>query len=367
MAGETEGNDGQARETPAQVNARGNNRRLSRIEEIARGADERRSHNLEDTDGEQITGRFQDGELDETPGAREEAARRAADEAEQSRQEQDDRNAEADRLEREEARRLQEEGGGEGEERETRTTREASERTQETDPEELVQDGETYYRTLVNGEPKYLSLKQLRAGVANGIATEETLRRAQEALDSATHTEQSPKPAPVEVDDKDLENIILSASMGDEEAVRKLATIVRHRPGINPQDVSRQVSQQIATQREVDRAEDTQKDLLGNETLAPVFRSRLVEYANKRPKDRIGDAYKAVGDQMRKDFSAMLKPEARPPVSKADRKRQIVNSPSGAGRQPARQEDDREVPVSEQLDAMARARGQQRAIRIRRS
>lgn len=371
---------GERRPTPAEMNAARNQERLDRINQIGRTADGRRAADMSDVEGERVTGRFAGGELDDSEGARMRQAELDADAAEQARLEQQERDRLAEELEgQDDARRLQGEGGletddddgagpGEGGNR-------GGSRTDEVD--EKVIDGVRYYRTMVAGTEKWFTLKELRAGVANGLATEETLRRAQDALASASQSPPTPKADPDEgLSAEDLENVILSASMGDEEAVRKLASELRRRPkGTDPKDVSRLVAQQIATQREVDRAEQAQADLLGNDTLAPIFRMRLTAFAQDRPQTKIGDAYKTVGEQMRKDFAPMLSkaapnggnPGSTKHLSKQDRKRTIVTPPQSAGRQPRREDDDREVPLGEQIDAIARSRGQQRAYRIRRS
>jgi hypothetical protein len=365
------GGAGERRPSPAEVNASLNRQRLSRIQQISNTADGRRAREMSDVDGERVTGRFAGGELDESPEAREAAAAREEDLAAQALQEQRERDEQAAELEQEEgaARRLQGEGADDDGEPRGAARTDADE---DDGAEERVIDGVRYYRTMVTGTEKWLTLKELREGVARGIATEETLQRAQAALASASQTRVTPKEPEVEVpDEKDLENIILSANMGDEEAVRKLATIVRSgRSGPKPEDLSRMVSQQIATQREVDRAEASVQDLLGDERLAPMFRVNLAGFAREKPNTRIQDAYKSVAEKMRKDFAPMLTtPEGRPraPVTKVDRKRQIVVPPRSAGRQPARQDEDHEVPVGDQIDAIARSRGQVRAHRIRRS
>lgn len=373
----TDGGDGgegagNRRQSPAEVNAAANRSRLSRIEEIGRVADGRRAAEMRDVDGERTTGAFSGGEFDDSPEARERAAAQAEAEAAQALEEQRERAQLEQEEEEREARRLQGEGGREAADGDETSPGDAQgDDSQGNQPgDERVVGGVRHYLTIVDGQERWLTLAQLRERAGATINAEETLQRAQEALQRSSQTDQRPKPDPVEVpDEKDLENIILSASMGDEEAVRKLAQVVRSRPqGVNPQDVSRQVAQQIATQRLIDQGEDEQKELLGNANLGPIFRLRLNEFASKKPKTPIVEAYKTVGDQMRKDFAPMLQQSSqRPPLNKADRKRTIVNPPASAGRQARREEDDREVPVSDQIDAIARTRGQQRAHRIRRS
>jgi hypothetical protein len=358
--GGDDGAGGEHRPSPAEINAEQNRRRLDRMAEIGRTADARRAQELRDVDGERVTGEFAGGEFEDDPKAKERQAELEAQAAEDALEEQR-RRAEEEEGEQAEARRLQAEGAG------------ADPGAQPTpaDEDEKVVDGVRYYRTMVAGQERWLTLKQLRESAAASANAEETLRRAQDALRSAAQVEPTPKAAPAEeLSDQDLENIVLSASTGDEEAVRKLVSVIKARPaGPDPQAISRQVTQQIATQREVERSEKAVEDVLGNQVLAPEFRRRLGAYAKEHPTERIYDAYSKVGDSMRKDFAAMLtpRPGQQQPASKAERKRTIVNPPQAAGRQPPPQDDDREVPVSEQIDAIARSRGQGRAYRSRRS
>jgi hypothetical protein len=344
----------------------GNDERLAAIERIGEEADGQRTDQLQDVDGERVVGKFQNGEMDDAPAAVARRARAAEDEAAEAAREQADRDAEAERLEQEEAERLQAEGADP--DRETGERREQRQERTEDDDEKVVA-GVRYYKTIVAGQERWLTMKQLRTAAGASANAEETLQRAQDALASASHAQLTPKAAPAEeLSDQDLENVILSAGMGDEEAVRKLASVVKgSSKGASAQEIRTLVAQQIATTREVDRAETAQAELLGNEILEPIFRQRLTAFAERNPKSRIVDAYKAVGEGLRKDFAAMLKPGTKPVETKLERKRQIVAPPASAGRQPARQDDDREVPVSEQIDAIAKGRGQLRAHRVRRS
>jgi hypothetical protein len=353
------------RPSPAELNAKRNNDRLARLAEINDTADGQRAADLRDVDGEREAGPFQGGEFDDSEAARTRKAHEADDLARQALLEREELAREEEQREEQRARELQSEGA---EEDEPTTRRSRAE--PEEDADERVTDGVRYYRTIVNGSEKWLTLKELRTNASVAANAEEALQRAQDALKRAADTELTPKADPGEApDDTDLENVILSASTGDEEAVKKLASVVRARSkGPTTQDVSRLVAQQIATQRLVEQSEAAAQDVLGNEVLAPEFRRRLAVLGQQRPTTRIEAAYKEIAEQMRKDFAPMLSApgNGRQPT-KEQRKRAIVNPPQSAGRQPRREEDDREVPVSETIDQMARARGQAHAHRIRRS
>lgn len=361
-----EGGDGgggaENREPPSAVNARGNARRLAMIEQVGRTADGKRADELQDTDGREVTGRFDGGSFDDSPEAREKAALREEDEAEQARQEQAERARLAEEQESDEERRareLQEEGTGDG----TQRGRQSQDEGTQAGDEKVI-GGVRHYLTIVDGNEKWLTLRQLREHAAVVINTEETLQRAQDALQRSSRSADTPKDPPEEISEKDLETIILSASVGEEEAVRKLASILAKRPqGVDTQAIGRQVAQQIATQRAVDEAKSEQKDLIGHAVLAPIFDQRLVAFAKERPKTSIKDAYKAVGEQMRKDFAPLLTGRQTPPEDKTQRKRTIVTPPQGVARQRTTEADDREPSVSSDIDAIAKSRGQVRAHR----
>jgi hypothetical protein len=358
------GSGGGERESPAAVNQRGNNARLAMIERVGRTADGKRADELQDTDGQKVTGRFSDGEFDDSPEAREKAAEREDDEARAAREEQEDRARQAEEEETADERRareLQEEGGEEGARARQQQRREEP---QNEAGDEKVVDGVKYYLTIVEGEEKWFTLKQLREHAAVVVNTEETLQRAQDALQRSSQAAPSPKDEPAEVSEADLEAIILSASVGEDEAVRKLAHILASRPkGIDTQAIGRQVAQQIATQRAIDDAEAEQQDFLGNAVLAPIFRMKLAQFAREKPKTPIKGAYQAVGEEMKRDFAAMLTKGKDPLQDKADRKRRIVTPPEGVARQRTREDDGQEPSVSSDIDAIAKTRGQARAIR----
>ena len=356
------GGDGGGRPTPAEINQQQNRARLSRIEQIARGNDGRRAAELDDVEGERVTGRFESGELDESPEARERAAELEEENARQALAEAEEAAARADAEDAEgEARRLQAEGLDDHGEPPARGRQADPEGAQAGD--EKVVNGVRYYLTIVSGKERWLTLAQLRAEASKAASADETLQKAHEALQRSTQAALSPKPEPVAPPDREeLELVLSQAIMGDADAISKLATTLSRRPSAEMPDVSRQVSQQIATQRAIDAAERSQADVLGHRTLAPIFRQRLREFAQESPETPISDAYEAVGKAIRADFAPMLS-SSNQPADKATRKRSLVNPPVSSGRARQPMENEAEEPVSSQIDAVARARGQSRAIR----
>lgn len=363
QAPEDDGSGGNAPEprvkkTAAQLNSERNAERLARIEEIGEGVDGRRAHEMKDVDGEQITGKFADGEFDDSPEAREERAAHEEAEAEQVLREEAEAAERNEGAASDEAKRLQREGA----DAPTRAEDDAPAKDDEPGDEKVI-NGVRHYLTVVNGSERWLTLKELRTEASKSASADIALQRANDALKQASTVALTPKEEPAEVSEEDLENIILSASTGDTEAVKRLASAIRPRPsGVTPLDVSRQIAQQLQTQRAIDEAERASRDVLSNQSLQREFRVRLGELAKEEPTLTIQSAYDRVAKQMRTEFAPMLKTTPTQP-SKADRKREIVNPPQTAGRQPSKAEDDPEEPVGSVIDRLAKARGQDRAFR----
>lgn len=344
-----------------QVNENQNNQRVSRMEEIARSADARRSGDLEDTDGAGGTGRFADGEFDNSPEARERQAALEDQQAEEALEEERIAAARAIADEEQRARELQAEGidpdaGGDG----------SGEREQLNQAgDEKTVGGVKYYLTIVNGKEKWLTLEQLRSAAQKSDATEVALQRAQDAVKQATQLALAPRDTPSELSDGELEDVIASAALGDGDAVKKLVAAIKAKPSTQtPVDVSRQVSEQLATQRAIDQAEREQADILKHASLGRYFRMRLNQLAQSEPELLIIEAYRKIGTEIRQEFAPMLKDAGRQDLSKAERKRSLVNPPRAASRATRTEDDDdQEESPSAIADRMAKARGQARAVR----
>ena len=312
-----------------------------------------------------MVGDFEGGELNDSPEARERQALIEEEEAAEALREQQER---AERGEEDEAtaraRALQSEGAGE------EGVEESAPRGRQSEPEEgeeKVIDGVRHYATVVRGQLRWLTLKQLREQANVAAGAEQAVQDAQEAVKRASQIAARPPEPSVEFpSDEELAEVITAANMGDEEAVKKLALLIKQ--GSRPQtqvDVRSVVSEQIATQRAIDQAERAQKDLINHPSLGDVFRLRLRKLSQEKPTMMIVDAYREVGDQMRSEFAPMIGKSAAP-ASKQERKRTLVTPPSAAGRQRQERAEEEEESVSSVIDQLAKSRGQQRAIRQRR-
>lgn len=341
--------DGGNRINPTEVNQRQNRARVDRMAAIADRVDGARAEDMDDIEGDEVTGRFRGGELDNSPEAVE---RRAAEEDEEARQ------ALEDEAERQRAADLQAEGAGDADDA-------PGDRAGDDAPEEKLINGVKHYLLVINGKEKWLTFPQLRAQAQKVESADEALQRANDAVKKATQLALAPREAPSDEDegnDVDVESVLSSAVMGDREAIKSLATLLKRKPS-KTLDVSREVANAIATRSAVIEAEAQQKDIFSVPALVPIFRARLQAVANEEPDLQIQAAYKKAGEIVRKEFAPMLKNAPQRELSKAERKRTLVNPPVQAARQAQRDDESGEENPTSVIDQIAKSRGQARAIR----
>jgi hypothetical protein len=348
-----ENNDGTegegTRPNPTEINQRQNNSRLARMQAISDRVDGGRAEDFEDVEGDRATGAAFGGEFDDSPEAREAQALREEEEA---------RVALEEEATRAEAENLQAEGAAEGEvETPAADTGDGGDA-----PEEKLINGVKHYLVLTPKGEKWLTFPQLKASAQKVESADEALQRANDAVRKATQLALTPREEPNdEESDLDVESILSSAVMGDREAIKSLASLLKTRPSKTP-DVSREVAQAIATRSAVQTAEAQQKDIFEVDALVPVFKARLAQVAQAEPELSIIAAYKKAGDVVRKEFAPMLK-KAPTQQSKADRKRTLVNPPQQGSRQAVRADEEGEENPTSVIDQIAKGRGQARAIR----
>ncbi len=348
----TEGEGGERRPNPAEVNASGNRAQLSRRQQIADRLDGARAADLEDTDGREITGRFADGEFDDTPEGREARALAEDEAARQALEEEADRAAAAE-LQGEGTEGVEDPGEGSG----------AGAGKGQDAPEERVINGVKHYLVTTPKGEKWLTFPQLKALAQKVESADQALHDANDAVRKATQLALAPREEPDEaLSDEELEAVVSSAVMGDREAIKKLTTAIKARPSKTP-DVSQEVARAIATRSAVADAERGLQDILSVESLVPVFRARLRAVADAEPTLSIQSAYKKAGDAVRKDFAPMLKPNPQSLNGKAQRKRTLVTPPAAASRVQRQSDEDGEENPTSVIDQIAKGRGQARAIR----
>lgn len=286
------------------------NDRVSRLNAIADSHDELLSGEMEDTDGEKVI-------RDETDDREAEAAREAA---------------ESEAY----ARKLQEEGGDE----DTQSTPEPKK-----------------FKLKVNGQTIELTEDELIARAQKVESADQYLQTAAEAVKNASRLAPS-KDEPSRVDQDDLENTLSSAVMGDQDAIKRLASVIA-RPSISP-DALQQIDQRLAFRTELAQLENEQKDILEDPYLGKLFKVRLNELRETAPQTSLKDAYQGIGKELRTAFPEKFRSSTQ---SKLERKKTLVNVPTASTRQQVEADDEGDEDVVSVIEQMARARHQSQSIK----
>jgi hypothetical protein len=348
------------RKKAREINEERNRSRMDRLSEIADNNEAMRAGDMVETPDGNLNHKAEDDA----------AAKEAAAQAE---------SVEAERALAElQAKTLQEEGAeGEAaveEPGETHEEVEAKDEPKDTGPADTkVVNGETYYLTVVNGNEKWLTLTQLRTTAQKVESADQYLAAAAESVRNAARLDLSKKTdEPSKIEEVDLEKTLSSAVMGDQEAIKKLASVFRGfqsqaKPSEVTPDVLQQIDERWSFRRAAEWFEDEYADLLGDPFLKKLVYERDAELANSAPKMPYKKRLKEAGDEIR----GWINKKAAPPPTgvkatssdtKADRKKTLVNVPSAAARQTPPVDEEEAETVEDVIQKMAKARGQARAM-----
>jgi len=334
-----------------------NNARVARMNEIADQNDKSGAAEMQDTDGNRLVMR------EETPEEKEEAAARE--------------DAESQRyLAEEEARALQQEGIEP--ETEQAAEKQEPEKPTETQAAQDVKtiNGVVHYLTVVNGREKWLTLEQLRTAAQKVESADEYLASAAASVRNSARlalSEEKDESSKVESEPEvDLEKTLSSVAMGDEEAIKQLASVVRGlqkqaqaKPSAVTPDVLQQFDERWSFRRAVEWFEEQYQDVLSDPKLKKLVYDKDTELFNSDPKMPYKQRLKAAGDEIRgwiQQQKGTQPVKAAVTETKVDRKKTLVNVPSAAQRQTPVEDEEAEESVEDAIQKMARARGQARAI-----
>jgi hypothetical protein len=323
-----------------------NDDQLNRRNSIAQTLDESRKEDYADIDGDKVTGKFMADETEEEETAEEKEARAA----------KEDEDAQ-------EALRKAGEGEVEGEEVKAEAEVEVKAEAKE-DPDIKVIDGETYYRTVVNGREKWLTLGQLKTTAQKVESADEYLRNAAESAKTASKLALSSK-EDESTDDDDLEATLTSVSLGDSEAIKKLAQRLKAPPSrVTPDVMLQAVDERLRFRRAADWFEDEYSDLLSDPFLKKLVLDKDSELSRDNPDLPYKVRMKQVGDEVREWKQKLTGNVVKPSAEKLARKASVANVPNASGRKAAPADEDAEENVESVIDKMAQARHQPRANRI---
>lgn len=318
-----------------------NQSRVDKLNAIADNNDNAKNNGMVDTDGEQLV--LQDEEDNKLKA---EEALRASEEA-----------AAAEAA----AKALQEEGAPEKVDEPALVEAKTDE-----DPNSKDVDGVKHYRTTINGKEKWLTLDQLIATSQKVEAADEYLAEAKAKAEKTPTAVEVPKEPETKVETPDWAKTLHDAVMGDEEAIKKVASALESRPSEMTPDVVRQIDDRWSFRRAAEWFEDNYSDLLGDPRLKRLVYEEDAELAQANPKMPYKQRLKTAGDAIRGAVSgwtkAPTKVEAKTSSAKVEAKRSLPSVPAAASRQPVVTEDEPEESVEQSIAKMAQARGQARAI-----
>jgi len=232
-------------------------------------------------------------------------------------------------------------------------------------------NGETYYRIIVNGQERWLTLQQLRDTSSKITAADEYLRNAKQAMQNVGVAPSTDEPQSRESGVRDM---LTRALMGEQEAIDELARRLERTP--SQTDVLRSVDERIdgrlTFRQAVDWFETEYADTL---KIEPV-RARAVqvdaELAAQNPEMDFKARLKMVGDdartylqQLRSQLGVVASDSGR--SQKEARKASVRSLPVAGGRQSDGGEEGDDETYETTISKMAQSRGQGRPIIHKRS
>lgn len=219
--------------------------------------------------------------------------------------------------------------------------------------DERVVNGVKHYLTVVNGVQRWMTLEQLRTSASKVEAADEYLRTASEAARNSARAALSKPDEPAGLEEDEARRLLAAAALGDEEAISRLARVITAKPsGVTP-DVLQALDQRLSFRTELAQLEAEQKDLLEDPYMGRLFRVRLNELKQENPNMTLSQAYRGIGQELRKAF-----PGAQGSAQKKlERKRTLPSVPQAAQRQSAEGEEEGEEDPSAVIERMAKARG----------
>jgi len=240
-----------------------------------------------------------------------------------------------------------------------RALQEEGAETSVTDPtqsegDQRVIDGVTYYLTVVNGHEKWLTLKQLRETASKVEAADDYLRHASETARKSAQAALSPVDERASLEEDEARKLLAAVALGDEEAIGKLAKAITARPSVTP-DVLQAFDQRLSFRTELAALEAEQKELLEDPNLGLLFRAKLNQLKQTAPETPLAKAYRGIGEELRKAFPGYKGSSTQ---DKLERKRTLSTVPAAAARQSTATDDEGEEDASAVIEKMAQARGQ---------
>lgn len=232
-------------------------------------------------------------------------------------------------------------------------------------------NGETYYRIIVNGQERWLTLQQLRETSSKVTAADEYLRNAKQAMQNVGVAPSTDEPQSRESGVRDM---LTRALMGEQEAIDELARRLERTP--SQTDVLRSVDERIDGRLTFRQAVDWFEAEYADTLRVEPVRQRAVqvdsELAAQNPDMDFKARLKMVGDdartylqQLRNQLGVVAQDSGK--SQKEVRKASVRSLPVAGGRQSDGSDEGDDETYESTISKMASARGQGRPIIHKRS
>ena len=227
-----------------------------------------------------------------------------------------------------------------------------------------VTNGETYYRLIVNGQERWMTLQQLRENASKVSAADEYLRSAKELVKSNLTASPSSQDDMANSARGRVRELLNRAIMGEQEAIDELAQAIE-RPSANV-DVAKLVDERVDGRLTFREA----VNWFDKEYQAELSDPRMKEYmvwkdaqlAQANPNMDFKERLRTVGEEARALRGRPAAPPADPQrrAEKEQRKASVRSIPVAGGRQTDEADEDDDETYEMSIAKMAKLRGQQR-------
>ena len=227
-----------------------------------------------------------------------------------------------------------------------------------------VTNGETYYRLIVNGQERWLTLQQLRENASKVSAADEYLRSAKELVKNNLTASPSHRDDVASTDRGRVRELLNRAIMGEQEAIDELAQAIE-RPSATA-DVARRVDERVDGRLTFREAVNWFDKEYQNELSDPRLKEYMVwkdsQLAQSSPDMDFKDRLRTVGEEARALRGRPAAPPADPQrrAEKEQRKASVRAIPVAGGRQQDDADEDENETYESSIAKMASARGQAR-------
>ena len=227
-----------------------------------------------------------------------------------------------------------------------------------------VTNGETYYRLIVNGQERWLTLQQLRENASKVSAADEYLRSAKELVKNNLTAAPSHRDEPASTDRGRVRELLNRAIMGEQEAIDELAQAIE-RPSASA-DVARLVDERVDGRLTFREAVNWFDKEYQGELSDPRLKEYMVwkdsQLAQSNPDMDFKERLRTVGEEARALRGRPVAPPADPQrrADKEQRKASVRAIPVAGGRQADDSDEDENETYESSIAKMASARGQAR-------